>query len=242
MDGILAYKVDVQKDFMYMSGALPVSGVLYRILAGEKVDLAAEGNGAEQIIPVIASVETYFKNKKTRKAGSVDRHFKWELKKSPEFLPPAKGGQGFPEHCMDGTEGQLNISEAQWHKPVYVEHQLPDEKVRAYTGKELEKIVAGEGDIVFEKQNYDVFTNPQAEKVLEKLGVKKAFVYGVATDWCVKAAVIGMCKRGIEVYVIKDATYAVNATKTAGAEAFEEMKKSGAKFIESGELDSILGD
>jgi len=30
-------------------------------------------------------------------------------------------------------------------------------------------------------------------------------VYGVATDFCVKAAVLGMQKRGVQCYVVEDA-------------------------------------
>ncbi|UCD04128.1 MAG: isochorismatase family protein [Candidatus Woesearchaeota archaeon] len=244
---VIAYDVDTGKDFMNMNGALPVTGVLYRVLDGEEVNLKAEGLGADTIKPTLRYVKNYFNRKASenpeeyKRGGSIDRHFKWELNKSLEFLPPEKGGQGFPPHCMDGTEGMEKIAETAWVTPVYVEHQLADESIRKYSEIELDKIASHNGDIVFEKQHYDVFTNPAAEKILNKMNIGAGFVYGVATDWCVKAAVLGMRERGMDVYVIEDAIYAVNATKNAGKEAIAGMKDAGAKFIKSTELESILG-
>lgn len=105
----------------------------------------------------------------------------------------------FPRHCVIGTEGQKKI--------------LP----------------ALEGERIFEKAHYDVFTNPEAEKALKDYGVREAVVYGVATDICVRAAVLGMQQRGIQAYVVEDAIRGVFPDKTKAA--LEEMAKAGAKFI-----------
>jgi len=83
--------------------------------------------------------------------------------------------------------------------------------------------------IYFEKQSYDVFTNPNLEVFLERASVTEAIVYGVATDYCIKAAVIGMQERGIQCYVVEDAIKGI--TPEGEAKAIEEMKSNGAKFI-----------
>ena len=105
----------------------------------------------------------------------------------------------FPPHCVVGTRGQEKINPAT------------------------------RGEIYFEKQHYDVFTNPLVEVTLKEDGVKEAVVYGVATDFCVKAAVLGMQKRGIQTYVVKDAIRGVFPDKTQ--EGLEEMAKAGARFV-----------
>lgn len=92
--------------------------------------------------------------------------------------------------------------------------------------------------IYFEKQSFDVFSNPMTELVLREANVKQAFVYGVATDYCVKAAVLGMLKRGIECYVIEDAIKGVNPKATL--EAINQMKCSGAGFIKTDDVFKIM--
>ena len=59
----------------------------------------------------------------------------------------------------------------------------------------------------------------------------KAVVYGVATDYCVKAAVIGMQQRGIQCYVVEDAIAGVSPDSTK--EAIWKMLEAGAKFVKT---------
>lgn len=115
----------------------------------------------------------------------------------------------FPKHCVVGTEGQ-------------------------------KKIIAPQGrEFYFEKQHYDVFTNPLAEKLLRKQRVEEAIVYGVATDFCVRAAVLGMQQRGVQCYVVEDAVKGVFPDKTKIA--LEEMLAAGAKFVTTKQvIDKII--
>jgi len=110
----------------------------------------------------------------------------------------------FPRHCVVGTLGQ--------------------EKV----------IPAKPGEKYFEKQHYDVFTNPEAERVLKQQKVNEAVVYGVATDICVRAAVLGMQARTIQCYVVGDAIRGVFPDKTQ--QALEEMVNAGAKLVTTKEV------
>ena len=83
--------------------------------------------------------------------------------------------------------------------------------------------------IYFEKQSYDVFTNPAFPWFLDMAKITEAVVYGVATDYCVKAAVLGMQQRGIQCYVVEDAIKGVAQDTTKSA--LEEMAQTGAKFV-----------
>jgi nicotinamidase/pyrazinamidase len=83
--------------------------------------------------------------------------------------------------------------------------------------------------IYIQKQSHDVFTNPNAEVLLQKANVNEAVVYGVATDYCVKAAVLGMQQRKVQCYVVQDAIAGVFPESTKSA--LEEMAAAGAKFV-----------
>lgn len=109
----------------------------------------------------------------------------------------------FPLHCMKETAGQASIIETANNKAV-----------------------------VFEKRCYDVFAkelgNKDIEQWLKKNKVTEAWVYGVATDYCVKAAVLGLCKLGIKTYVFENAIAGVATETTEGA--IKEMRAAGAHF------------
>lgn len=74
------------------------------------------------------------------------------------------------------------------------------------------------------------------QSYLEILGIKRIFVVGLATDYCVKATVLDGLKMGFEVVVISDGIRAVNVNPDDGANAIKEMKRAGARFIKSSSL------
>jgi nicotinamidase/pyrazinamidase len=65
-------------------------------------------------------------------------------------------------------------------------------------------------------------------------GVKRLFVGGLATDYCVLATVRDALKQGLQVYVLTDAIRAVSTVD--GERAIAEMAGLGAHFIESAAL------
>jgi len=229
------YDVDTQNDFMNKNGALYVPG-------------------AEKIKPNLALLTQYakLKNFPIPTLGSVDKHFGTKDYKKREGELKRWGGP-FPDHCMNECYGQRKINETShfesWSNKkevaVYIPHNikggLSERSLRSYANIiSKEPFFKGayfeREAIYFEKQSHDVFTNPAAEEILKRANVKEAVVYGVATDYCVKAAVLGMQKRGIQTYVVKDAIKGVSE-KTAKS-ALEEMLKAGARFVST---EDILG-
>ncbi len=136
--------------------------------------------------------------------SSVDVHYGTEEYKDVETELKKNGGP-FPNHCMKGSEGCKPIKET-----------FPLDIFTTY----------------ITKQTYDVFSNPITKVALK--GIKEAVVYGVATDYCVKAAVLGMLKMGIKVTVVEDAIMGV-AKDTTDA-ALKEMKDKGAAFVKTEEI------
>jgi len=169
--------------------------------------------GAEELIPNIEKLTKYARRNGWSIVGSVDRHFSSDAELS-------RNGGPFPDHCMDGSHGQQKISETNPLCAVYIENKQME-------SSELENLISNKREVFFEKQHYDVFTNPNAKKILEHS--KYVVVYGVATDYCVKAAVIGMLELGKKVFVVKDAISAV--TQETGEAAIAEMKAAGALFV-----------
>jgi nicotinamidase/pyrazinamidase len=130
----------------------------------------------------------------------------------------ARGGP-WPPHCVQGTFG------AELHP------QLKTDKISYY----FRKATTPDKDAYSEFEGTDEQARPLND-VLHKLGVKRLYVAGLATDYCVKATVLDALKLGYDVYAITDGMRAVNVKPEDGAEALAEMKSRGAHLITSGEL------
>lgn len=141
----------------------------------------------------------------------------------------------FPPHCMNGTDGYNNIKETMKFvgNPLIIRDKVSTfGRYDNYPYDELRILLnCGHKKIIFEKQHTDVFTNPNVIKVLRILTVSDAVVYGVATEYCVKDAVIGLLSRGIKVKVVEDAITGLDMI--AEHNAIVEMEKKGAKFVKT---------
>ena len=67
---------------------------------------------------------------------------------------------------------------------------------------------------------------------LQKIGVKRLFIGGIATDYCVLNTVRDALSLGYEVYLLEDAIRAVNVHPGDGEKAKEEMFGLGAKAMD----------
>ena len=227
------YDVDTQRDFMNKNGALYVPN-------------------AELIKPVLKQLTDYArKYDHLHIIGSIDRHFGTEEYRHREGELQKWGGP-FPDHCMDKSFGIEKIKETRltypdargesfrseyygaensFCHPHYLDEHVDEKYLKRAIGfvcKTKWKPDKKPG-IYFEKQSYDIFTNPAFEAFLDMARVKEAVVYGVATDYCVKAAVLGMQERGIQCHVVTNAISGVAPDTTK--QALEEMAKAGANFI-----------
>ncbi|HTY25990.1 MAG TPA: bifunctional nicotinamidase/pyrazinamidase [Desulfomonilaceae bacterium] len=75
------------------------------------------------------------------------------------------------------------------------------------------------------------------DKVLKDAGIKTLIVYGIATDYCVKATALDGLKEGYKVIVVHDLCRGV-ADETSKA-ALEEMKQKGAQILPLADLDKV---
>lgn len=136
----------------------------------------------------------------------------------PEF-------QTFPPHCIRDSPGARIIPEGMTQKF----HTVPN-----YEGFELPHDLLDAHQIVLEKQTLNIFDNPHASRIVERLGKGVEFVmFGVVTEYCVHLAAKGLLERGYKVAIVKDAIETLNAED--GRRALDELKKIGARLITTGE-------
>ncbi len=207
--------VDVQHDFCDPGGALYVKGSpndLYRALTRHAV---------ERRIPIL---------------GSVDSHAwdAWEFASS-ETRGPNGERPGFPDHCVKGTPGWLKVPGTLPPRFRF----LPN-VAEAPMAPVVDEMLRGATQAVyFEKEVYSLFVNPLAERFVADLvsragGQHEFVVYGVATDYCVKAAALGLAERGYRTALITDAIAGITPEGTRAA--LDQMAAAGVRLTTSGEV------
>ena len=124
------------------------------------------------------------------------------------------GGE-WPPHCIQGTEG------AEFHPNL----KLPSDTLIISKATEPDK------------EAYSGFEGTNLKEILESRGVKRVFVGGLATDYCVKSTVLDALKYGFEVFLLVDAVRGVDLQPGDSERAIEEMVRRGAKKITLSDLE-----
>lgn len=120
-----------------------------------------------------------------------------------------RGGR-WPTHCVRETPG------ADWPADL----QVPD------TARVVSK--AAEKD----REAYSAFEGTALASILGDLNVRRLFVGGLATDYCVRATVLDARKHGLQVVVLNDAVRGVDAQAGDSDRALRDMVAQGAVLYE----------
>jgi len=170
--------------------------------------------GAEKLLPNLERLTRWAVEHSIPIVASADAH----APDDPEF-------EDFPPHCVAGTPGQKKLHETLGNRPLFIENRPLELRIPM-----IEQAgVLRYDQYVLEKQAFSLFNNVNAEKILRRIAPRKYVVYGVATEYCVKANVLDLLERGAAVEVVEDAIAAV--TEEAGRAAREEMEAKGARFV-----------
>ena len=88
---------------------------------------------------------------------------------------------------------------------------------------------------------FDVFSRPDAGRLIGRYneGNPTFVVYGVATDYCVRAAVEGLLARGCRVAVVADAVRAIDPN--AEAALFDDWTRRGAVLVMTDAVCAVPG-
>jgi nicotinamidase/pyrazinamidase len=200
--------VDTQRDFCAPDGALFV-------------------RSAPAVMPAVRRLLAHAADRGHLVVGSVDTHdfTAWEFDEN---------GGPFPPHCVKGTAGWLKMEGTLPERAVFVPN---------VAGQATAAPVPAEAHaVLFEKEVYSLFANPAAEPTLAALLAARGLaqedvelvVFGVATDYCVSAAALGLRERGYPVAVVTDAVAAVD--EGAGQAALQEMAAAGCRLVTSRSL------
>lgn len=92
-----------------------------------------------------------------------------------------------------------------------------------------------------QREQYSAFDQTGLAEMLKCRGIKRLYISGVATDYCVKMSTLGALEGGLETTVILDAIKGVEVTPGDVEKALETMKQAGAKFAKSSEVLAELG-
>src|SRR5436309_231218 len=132
-----------------------------------------------------------------------------EISEQPDFE------RTYPPHCLRGTRGARKIPETEQEDPVPITlERIPE---RYLEGREF----------LLLKKNFDVFTNPNAERLLDRLAPDEIVVFGVATDVCDDAAIRGFLERGRQVAFVEDAARGLDESRVAACTI--AWRKAGVK-------------
>ena len=146
--------------------------------------------GAEAVVPAMARLVGWARANAVVHVASADDH---ELT-DPEISATPDFRNTYPPHCLRGTRGAQRVSATEQVDPLPLSHV-------AYPPGIVRELVAGRTEILLLKKSFDVFTNPNAEALLDVLDPAEVILFGVATDVCDHAAVVGLLRRGRSVVV-----------------------------------------
>ena len=204
----ILWDVDTQVDFMLPVGKLYVPGAEETAPAMKRLVDAARAAG----IPHVASADDH------------------ELT-DPEITDDPDFTNTFPPHCLRGTRGAEKIPETAQGDPLPLV-LLP------YPPGLVPGLIEGRPEILLLKKNFDVFTNPNTQAVLEVLDPEEIVVFGVATDICDHAAILGFLQRGWRVRFVEDAARGLDEERTKACLA--AWREAGVAFTTTDEVVASL--
>lgn len=173
--------------------------------------------GAESLLPNLKRLTEWAEKSRTLVIASVDAHKEGD----EEF-------KDYPPHCLAGTPGQQKIPETRLAK----QHRIPNRPAT------LPRDLSAYQQVIIEKQRTDVFTNPNIEALLARLGsVDRIVLYGVVTEICVAHTARGLVKRGFRIAVVEDAIRPLDEAKSR--DLLEDVRRRGGSVVRT---DDVVGE
>jgi nicotinamidase/pyrazinamidase len=156
--------------------------------------------GGDEIIPVLNDYIRRFKDAKAHILASRD----WHPQNHSSFN--TQGGP-WPPHCIQETSGAKFSPDLKLPERTVVISKATDPK----------------------HESYSAFDGTILASEFKRLGVKRLFVGGLATDYCVVNTVLDACKLGFETVVLMDATLGINVNPGDVDAAIDTIVANGAE-------------
>jgi len=154
----------------------------------------------DQVIPILNEYARHFIRTGAHVLASRDWH-------PPNHMSFKAQGGSWPPHCVQNTEG------AMFHKDL----RLPEDT------RVISKATNPQ------KEAYSAFDGTELANELRMLGVKRFFVGGLATDYCVLNTVLDSLKLGFKTIILMDAVRGINVRPRDVDRAVAAMVKAGAE-------------
>ncbi len=120
-----------------------------------------------------------------------------------------RNGGPWPDHCVQDTRG------AEFH---------PDLKAGA-----IDKVISKGTDP--QKEAYSGFDTPELLALLRERRIRRIWIGGLATEYCVKATALDGRKNGFGVFIIEDAVRGIDVNPGDCEKARREMATAGVEFV-----------
>jgi nicotinamidase/pyrazinamidase len=160
--------------------------------------------GGDEVVPVLNRYIALFRERGLPVYASRD----WHPEETRHF---ASGGGPWPPHCVAGTAG------AAFHEGL----ALPETAIVVSKGMDP----TDDGYSAFEAETA---AGMELEADLQRRGVERLFIGGLATDYCVRASVLDAAARGFRPVLLEDAIRGIDATPGDVRRALDEMTEAGA--------------
>lgn len=134
----------------------------------------------------------------------------------PDHCSFSENGGTWPRHCVAGTHG------AEFPGAL----AIPDSA--SIVSKATE---AGE-------ESYSALQGTGLAATLRDQGVRRVFVGGLATDYCIRATVLDLLDAGFATILLLDAVRAVDVKPGGGENAIREMSAAGAVLTRTSSVES----
>ena len=204
MSGPLLWDVDTQVDFVHANGKLPVPD-------------------AESVVPAMGRLVRWAEAHGVVHLATADDH---ELT-DPEISDEPDYESTYPPHCLRGTPGAARIAETAQRDPLPI-------SLTPYPPGLIPGLVEGRRELVVLKKTYSAFSNPNLEPVLAAIVPDEVILFGVATDVCNHAAIMGLLARGYRVAFVEDAARGLSGERVALA--VEQWRAGGVRFTTTDEV------
>jgi nicotinamidase/pyrazinamidase len=134
----------------------------------------------------------------------------------------------FPPHCIDGAPGAERVFA---DLPA-----LPRQEIAVDAEADSEARLQPATHYVVKKKTFDLFSNQWLEGFRRRGHFKgeSCVVFGVATDYCVRACALGLAEAGARVLLVEDAIRGV--TDETSSQTIVEMRAAGVEFTTTDEV------
>lgn len=163
--------------------------------------------GGDAIVPILNNAIGLFEQLELPIIAIRD----WHPPDHCSFL--AQGGPWSP-HCVAGTAGAEFATELRLPGTAHIISKATTPNAKAYSG----------------------FDGTPLQELLQTLKVKRVFIGGLATEYCVRNTVFDALQFGYTAFILIDAVMAIDLQPGDGQRAIAEMVLSGAAAIHFEEL------